>query len=149
MSRNSSGGRGAVTGAMMNILDRSSDCDKRITTGRKLATKGDECREPIPDQTWPVVPGKAPADGTRVMQYQCNNQESVGITEILRPMNYLEIPVPRMPGVFLELAEEARNSILVDNRSGITKDVQPQQTGFCHGNDRQCSGIKEQGFKSH
>ena len=31
---------GAVTGAMMNILDRSSDCNKRITTGRKLATKG-------------------------------------------------------------------------------------------------------------
>ena len=52
------------------------------------------------------MPGKAPADG---------------MTEILRPRNYLEIP--RMPGVFLELAEEAKNSILVDNRSGIMKDV--------------------------
>ena len=52
------------------------------------------------------------------------------MTEILRPKNYLEIPVPRMPGAFLELAEEARNSTLVDNRSDITTDVQPQQTGL-------------------
>ena len=59
-----------------------------------------------------------------------NDQESVGMTEILRSRNYLEIPVPRMPGVFLELAEEARNSTLVDNRSDITKDVQPQRTGL-------------------
>ena len=59
-----------------------------------------------------------------------DDQESVGMTEILRPRNYLEIPVPRMPGVFLELAEEARNSTLVDNRSDITQDVQPQRTGL-------------------
>ena len=57
-------------------------------------------------------------------------KESVGMTEILRPRNYLEIPVPRMPGVLLDLAEEARNSTLVDNRSGITEDVQPQRTGL-------------------
>ena len=59
-----------------------------------------------------------------------DDQESVGMTEILRPRNYLEIPVPRMPGVFLELAEEPRNSTLVDNRSDITQDVQPQRTGL-------------------
>ena len=69
-------------------------------------------------------------DGTIITQYQCNSQASVGRTEILRPRNYLEIPVLRMPGVFLELAEEASNSILVDNRSGIMKDVQPQRTGL-------------------
>ena len=69
-------------------------------------------------------------DDTRITQNQFNSQASVGRTEILRPRNYLEIPVLRMPGVFLELAEEARNSILVDNRSGIMKDVQPQRTGL-------------------
>ena len=52
------------------------------------------------------------------------------MTEILMTRNYLEIPEPRIPGVFLELAEEARNIILVDNRSCDTKDVQPQQTGL-------------------
>ena len=121
---------GAGTGATMNILDQSSDCNKRNTTGWKLATKGDEYMEPIPDQAWPVVPEKAPADGTRVMQYQWNDRESVGMTEMLMPRNYLEIPEPRIPGVFLELAEKARNIILVDNRSCNTKDVQPQRTGL-------------------
>ena len=32
--------------------------------------------------------------------------------------------------MFLDLAEEARNSTLVDNRSGITVDVQPKLTGW-------------------
>ena len=121
---------GAGIGATMNILDRSSDCNKRDMTGRKLATKGDEYMEPIPDQTRPVVPEKAPADGTRVMQYQWDEQKSVGMTEMVMAQNYLEIPEPRIPGVFLELAEEARNIILVDNLSCNTKDVQPQRTGL-------------------
>ena len=34
-----------------------------------------------------------------------------------------------MPGVFLKLAEEARNSELVDGQSTDMKDVQPQRTG--------------------
>ena len=120
---------GAGTGATTNNLDRSMDCIKRNTTGRKLATKGDEYMELIPDQAWPVVSEKAPADGTRVMQYQWNDRESVGMTEMLMPRNYLEIPEPRIPGVFLELAEEARNIILVDDQSSDT-DVQPQRTGL-------------------
>ena len=82
---------GAGTGATMHILDLSSDCNKRDRTGRKLGTKGDEYMEPIPDQTWPVVTEKAPADGTGVMQYQWNEQKSVGMMEMLLPKNYLEI----------------------------------------------------------
>ena len=88
---------GAGTGATTNNLDRFMDCIKRNTTGRKLATKGDEYMELIPDQAWPVVSEKAPADGTRVMQYQWNDRESVGMTEMLMPRNYLEIPEPRIP----------------------------------------------------
>ena len=52
---------GAGTGATANKRDRSMDCIKRNTTGRKLATKGDESMEPIPDQVWPVVSEKAPS----------------------------------------------------------------------------------------
>ena len=114
---------GAGTGATANKWDRSMDCIKRNTTGRNLATKGDESMEPIPDRVWPVVSEKAPADGTGVMQYQWDDQESVGMTEMLMPRNYLEIPEPRIPGVFLELAEEARNVILVDGQSCDTKEV--------------------------
>ena len=120
---------GAVTGAIMNIPYRCCDCGIRITTGRNSATDGDEYREPITSQTCPVVPEKAPLDGMRKTQYQLNSQASVGRTEILRPRSYLEVPVLRMPGVFLELAEEARNSELVDNQSTDMKDVQPQRTG--------------------
>ena len=110
----------ARTGAITNNMVRSSECNKSNTTGPKLASKGDEYMEPIPDQ----------ADGTRVMQYQWNDRESVGMNEMLIPRNYLEIPEPRIPGVFLELAEEARNIILVDNRSCDTKAVHPQRTGL-------------------
>ena len=52
------------------------------------------------------------------------------MTEILMPGNYLKIPEPRLPRVFLDLAEEARNVILENGRSCYTEEVQPQQTGL-------------------
>ena len=57
----------------------------------------------------------APADGT-------------GVT--IMPRNYLEISGPRIPGVFLKLAEEARTIVFVDGQSVDTRDVQPQRTGW-------------------
>ena len=121
---------GARTGATTNERDRSIDCIKRSTTGRTLATKCDKFMEPIPDRVWPVVTEKTPVDGTGVMQYQWDDRESVGMTEILMPRNYLEIPEPRLPSVFLELADEARNVILVNGQSCDTEEVQPQRTGL-------------------
>ena len=121
---------GAGTGATTDERDRSIDGIKRSTTGRTLATKCDEFMEPIPDRVWPVVTEKAPADGTGVMQYQWDDRESVGMTEKLMPRNYLEIPEPRLPSVFLELAEEARNVLLVNGQSCDTEEVQPQRTGL-------------------
>ena len=44
--------------------------------------------------------------------------------------NYLEISGPRIPGVFWELAEEARTIVIVDGRSVNMKNAQPQQTGW-------------------
>ena len=119
----------AVTGAMMSIPYRCCDCGIRITTGRNSATDGDECREPIPSQMCLAGPENAPLNGTRKRQYRLNSQVSVGGTDIQRPRIYLEVPVLRMPDVFLELAEEARNSELVDDQSTDMKDVQPQRTG--------------------
>ena len=120
---------GAVTGAIMSILYRCCDCGIRITTGRNSATDGDEYREPIPIQMCPVGPEKAPLDGTRKAQYRLNSQASVGGTDILRPRSCLDVPVLRMPGVFFKLAEEARNSEVVDDQSTDMKEVQPQRTG--------------------
>ena len=70
-----------------------------------------------------------PLNGTRKRQYRGNSQASVWGTDIQRPRIYLEVPVLRTPDVFLELAEEARNSELVDDQSTDMKDVQPQRTG--------------------
>ena len=95
---------GAGTVATAKEWDRLINCIKRNATGRKLATKCDQFMEPIPDRVWPVVTEKAPADGTGVMQWE--DRESVGMTEMLMPRNYLEIPEPRILGVFLKLAEE-------------------------------------------
>ena len=50
-------------------------------------------------------------------------------TDILRPRSFLDVPVLRMPGVFLKLAEEARNSKVVDDQPTDMKEVQPHRTG--------------------
>ena len=105
---------GAVTGAIMSIPYRCCDCGIRITTGRNSATDGDKCREPMPIQMCPVRPEKAPVDGG---------------TDILRPRSILDVPVLRLPGVFLKLAEEARNSKVVDDQPTDMKEVQPHRTG--------------------
>ena len=53
----------------------------------------------------------------------------MGGTDILRPRSCLDVPVLRMPGVFLKLAEEARNSKVMDDQPTDMKEVQPQRTG--------------------
>ena len=118
---------GAGTGVTMKNREQAIGCIKTSTTGRTLATNSDGFREPIPDRVWPVVTEKATADDTGVMQYQWDDRESVRLPEILMPRNYLEIPEPRLPSVFLELAEEARNVILVNGQSCDTEEVQPQR----------------------
>ena len=53
----------------------------------------------------------------------------MGRTDIQNARILLEVPVLRMPNVFLELAEEARNSEMVDDRSTDRKDVKSHRTG--------------------
>ena len=84
-------------------------------TGRDFARKSDQFREPMPDRAGPVVTEDAPADGT-------------GVT--VMPGNYLEISGPRIPGVFLQLAEEARTIVIVDGQSVDMRDAQPLRTGW-------------------
>ena len=100
--------------------DRSECYIKENVTGRKFSRKNDQVRRPGPDRVRPVVTEDAPADGTGVA---------------LMHGDYLEISGPRIPGVFLELAEEARKIVIVDGRSVNMKNVQLQRPGFC-GRDR-------------
>ena len=121
---------GAGTGGTTNERGRSMDCNKGSTTVRTLPTNCDEFMEPMSGRVSPVMTETAPTDGTGVMQYRWGDRESVGMTEVLMPRNYLEIPEPRLPRVLLDLAEEARNVILENGWPCYTEDVQPKGTGL-------------------
>ena len=95
--------------------DRSEYYIKENVTGRRVARKNDQFRRLGTDRVGPVVTEDAPADGTGVAAMHGN---------------YLEISGPRIPGVFLELAEEARNIVIVDGRSLNVKNAQKQRTGW-------------------
>ena len=107
---------GAVTGATLSTPHRCCDCGIRITAGRNSVTDGDECRELRPSITCQVVPKTAPLTGTGRRQYRLKSQAFVESTDIQNARMLLEVPVLRMPNVFLELAEEARKSVMVDDQ---------------------------------
>ena len=71
----------------------------------------------------------AHTDGTRVMQYQPDDQNSIKTTNMQMAMDYLEIPEPTLPRGFLKLAEEARNVKVESGRSCYTEEVQSQEAG--------------------
>ena len=78
----------------------------------------------------PVVAVMAHTDGTRVMQYQPDDQNSIKTTNMQMAMDYLEIPEPTPPWGFLKLAEEARNVKVESGRSCYTEEVQSQEAGM-------------------
>ena len=97
---------GTVTDTRANIPFRCCDCGLRMATGHNSVTTEDKDKDPGPIRTYPVKTGCAPISGETV---------------ILRPMNLLEVPALRLPGVFLKLAEEARKSeVMDDQQSGMS-----------------------------
>ena len=97
---------GTVTDSRANIPYRCCDCGIQMTTGHNSVTTEDKDKEPGPIRTYPVKTEYAPIGGETV---------------ILRPMNLLDVPALRLPGVFLKLAEEARNSeVMDDQQSGMS-----------------------------
>ena len=121
---------GAGTGGTKIVGGRLMDCNKKSTTARTLPTNCGEFVKPMSGLVPPVVTKMAPTDGTGVMHYQWIVRESVRTTEMLMPSNYLEIPEPRLPRVFLHLAEEARNVEVGNDLSCCSEEVQPQGTGL-------------------
>ena len=96
----------------------------------KLPTDCVKFTEPISACVSPVVAETVHTDDTRVLQYQSDDQISMKTTEGKMPMDYLEIPEPRLPRGFLDLAEEARNVKVESGRSWYTEEVQSQGTGL-------------------
>ena len=125
-SNNAAKAEGAGTGGTTNERGRSMDCNNGSTTVRTLPTN---C-EPMSGRVSPVLNETAPTDDTGVMQYRWGDRESVGMTKVLMPRNYMEIPEPRQPRVLLGLAEEARNVILENGWPCCTENVQQKGTGL-------------------
>ena len=78
----------------------------------------------------PVVAKEAHTDGTRVVQYQSDDQNSMKTTIMQMPMDFLEIPEPSLPRGFLELAKEARYVDVGSEQSCYTEEVQSQEAGL-------------------
>ena len=98
------------------------------TTVMKLPTDFAKLTEPTLSRVSPVVAKEAHTDGTRVVQYQSDDQNSMKTTIMQMPMDYLEIP--SLPRGFLELAEEARNVNVESGQSCYTEEVQSQEAGL-------------------
>ena len=118
---------GAVTRTILSTAHRCCDCGIRIVAGRNSVT--DEGREVRPSMTCQVIPKTAPLADIRKRQYRLKGPAFVGSTDIQNARMLLEVPVLRMPNVFLKLAEEARESVIVDDQLTDRKDVQSHRTG--------------------
>ena len=112
----------AGTDGTTNVQCRSIDSDSVKTTVK--------ITEPTISRVPPVVAKMAHTDSNRVTQHQSDDQNSMKMTNMQMPMDYLEIPEPALPRRFLELAEEARNVSVESGQSCYTEEVQSQGAGL-------------------
>ena len=105
---------GTITDTRASIPDRYYDCGIQMTTGHNSVMAKDKDMEPRPIRTDTVKAESAQMEGETVL---------------LHPEIFLEVPVSRFPGVFLKLAEEARNSELVYDRPSVVNAVHSQWFG--------------------
>ena len=106
--------KGTKMDTRAGIPYRCCDCGTQMMTGHHSVMTEDKDMEPRPIRLYPVKMDCAPIKGKTVL---------------LRPMNFLDVPGPRLPGGFLKLAEEARNSGMVDNRPSGMSIVHSQRSG--------------------
>ena len=105
---------GTILDTRASIPFRCCDCGLRMKTGHNSVMTDDEDKELRPIRTYPVRTECAPKEGETVL---------------LRPMNFLDVPALRLPGVFLKLAEEARNSEAMDDQPSDVSAVHSQRSG--------------------
>ena len=106
---------------------RSNDYDYMKTTVMNLPTDFVKVTEPTLSRVSPVVAKEAHTDGTRVVQYQSDDQNSMKTTIMPKTKT---IPEPSLPRFFLELAKEARYVNVDSGQSCYTEEVQSQEAGL-------------------
>ena len=121
---------GTNTDGTKVVQDQLMDGDRHRTAARTLQTSCGKIVKPMSGLVPPVVTKMGPTNGTGMMHYEWIVRESVRTTEMLMPVNYLEVPELKLPMRFLHLAAEARTVEIMNDKLCCLNDVQPQGNGL-------------------
>ena len=121
---------GIRMGATDNRGGRCTDCTKKTMMFGTVQANGGDFSNSLSGLLPPVVNKLEPKEDTGAMHYQWIVRESIMITEMKMPSNYLEIPELKIPKLFLHLAEEARDVEVNNDLSGCSEEVKSQVTGL-------------------
>ena len=105
---------------------RSSGHVRKPLSGRLRPLSGRS--PPIVKRSPPIVNQTLPSEVMEPMHYQWILRESITNTDRTVPCNYLEIPDQKLPRMFLHLAEEAREVVVINEPSGFLEEVQSRAT---------------------
>ena len=109
---------------------RSTDCTKRTMMSGTVQTTGGDFGNSLSGLRPAVVNKLEHKEDGGAMHYQWIVRESIMITEMNMPSNYLEIPELKIPKLFLHLAEEARDVEVNNDISGCTEEAKSQVAGL-------------------
>ena len=121
---------GISVSATDNRGGRCTDCTKRTMMSGTVQTTGGDFSNSLSGLRPAVVNKLEHKEDAGAMHYQWIVWESIMITEMNMPSNYLEIPELKIPKLFLHLAEEARDVEVNNDISGCTEEVKSQATGL-------------------
>ena len=121
---------GISMSATDNRGGRCTDCTKRTMMSGTVETTGGDFSNFLSGLRPAVVNKSEHKEDAGAMHYQWIVRESIMITEMNMPSNYLEIPELKIPKLFLHLAEEARDVEVNNDISGCTEEVKSQATGL-------------------
>ena len=121
----------------MEGYDRCLNCHKRKKRYRTGRSSG-HVRKPLsarlrPLSGWspqivncsaPIVTPRIPLEVREPMHYEWIGRKSDTNADMTVPCNYLEIPDQMLPDAFLQLAEEAREVVMLIEPSGFLEEVQ-------------------------
>ena len=119
---------GVSMSATDNRGGRCTDCTKRTMMSGTVQTTGGDFSNSLSGLLPAVVDKLEHKEDAGAMHYQWIVRESIMITEMNMPSNYLEIQELKIPKLFLHLAEEARDVEVNNEISGCTEEVRPQAT---------------------
>ena len=130
-------GQGAAVppaGISMSAIDSvdglCTDCTKRSATRGTVQTTGGDSSNSVSGMRPAVVHKLEHKEDAGVMHYQWIVRESIMVADRDMPSNYLEIPELKIPKLFLDLAEEARDVEVINDIYGCTEVTKSQATGL-------------------